>query len=68
MSTGPGKGVAGKNMEEAPKGTGIQRGCKVPEAAKSSVSFQKLIGGGGERSGADAPGVGGQGPQKLRRG
>lgn len=38
-----GKGVAGKNMEEALKGTGIQRGCKVPEAAKSSVSFKKLI-------------------------
>jgi len=30
-------------MEEALKGTGIQRGCKVPEAAKSSVSFKKLI-------------------------
>lgn len=55
-------------MEEAPKGTGVQRGCKVPEAAKSSVSFQKLKGGGGEGSGADAPGVGGQGPQKLGRG
>ena len=43
---GLGKWVAGRDTEEAPRGTGIQRGCKVPEAAKSSVSFKKLRGGG----------------------
>lgn len=38
--------MAGKNVKERPKGTGIQWRCKGPEAGKSLVSFEKLIGGG----------------------
>lgn len=38
--------MAGKNVEEGPKGTGIQWSYKGPEAGRGLVSFDRRIGGG----------------------
>lgn len=53
------KEVAGKNVEEGPKGPGVPWKCKGSEAGKSLVSLEKLIGGGSLRTEAGDVGGGG---------
>lgn len=50
--------MAGKNVEEGPRGTGIQWRCKGSEAGNSLVSLKKPVGGGSLRTEAREAGEG----------